>query len=461
MKNLYIKSKYKDQRQVNKAIKDYIEISYKIARGKTHIAAQKIKNIAKVKNYNKIKESGLQSRIDILTNLQAYTRHRNNKLYFNHFNKLYLNHSQSLDSLENNFTSAFPNAYQQRVFELVMAEFFHKKFTLTKRETYQKGNPDFEFSHQSTTYYLECTTRNSSLMDKFIEQLPAFDSCLKAAKIFNRCKQQLIDKGEFERETEWHIMMEQLWYRLSTKQKQRVVDLLNSTSPHRPMPTTHSENSRLPEWIFKKLENWLSINSYAFYYFKTILPPTLIKKIKNILPKCRSDDMDALSNFFIKSIVQLIIWKVENKYFEKNIPVILTLSLATLPDFMSVVPAFNDFERMAKLITDELIHNIDDYISEKKNREKIHENIKSLYAIVIDTTWYNWVPEIVELELNAKWPDNKLKNCYIVIYNTQIKKSLSFSENILSSLVHNQISLPFSTKNKDNKELTATKTQSS
>ena len=49
-------------------------------------------------------------------------------------------------------------------------------------------------------------------------------------------------------------------------------------------------------------------------------------------------------------------------------------------------------------------------------RIELEQSIQNLYAIIIDTTWYNWMPDIVEKRFGAQFK-SKNKNCYICFYN--------------------------------------------
>ncbi|HAT8773718.1 hypothetical protein [Legionella pneumophila] len=442
MINLYEKSKYRKQLDTAKKIRDYIEISYQLFSKKIDLDClikTHSSNREKMSNYQEVVEDTLQKKIDKHTNRQAYTRHRNDSLFFKKINLLYNQYSSYLDSTENTFLSSFSDNYQQKIYELITAEFINKQFKLNKRIVLKQGEPDLEFTHNSILYYLECTTRNSSLMDQYINQLDKFNACLKAARIFHDCNKKLIDNGEFGWGASWEVMMEQLWYELSMKEQQQIIELLklDATFEGKQISATCI---MAPSWVFETLRNWIDINWYAMHYFRNLLPNILKRKLKRILSPYGQDTKE-LPNFLVKSIVKLMVGKLKKPYFDKNTPVILALSLSTLPDFMSVVPAFRNFEAMAQSIANEIKKNIGDYLDPNDDKDKICNNLKSLYAIIIDTTWYNWLPEIVEQKHGAVWNNPKLKNCYIILYNTGISESIPHEQHIFSSIIENSIDI--------------------
>lgn len=59
----------------------------------------------------------------------------------------------------------------------------------------------------------------------------------------------------------------------------------------------------------------------------------------------------------IESVVKMIVGQLKKEYFKQNTPVILALSLSTLPDLTPVISVFGSFEHMATLIVSELIHD--------------------------------------------------------------------------------------------------------
>lgn len=457
MSDLYIQDRTEDQQSLSKKIQNYIEIAYKISSKKTNLnnlsAQYKVGNRGdtkkKLQDYLDIKDKGLQKKIDQHTNLRAYTFHRNEpeKSFVMKVNNLFSRFGNYLDSSEKAFISSFADNYQKSIFELVMAEFLaqKQKHSLITRSNNKKSNSDGEadlaFINQSNDYFLECTTRNSSLMDIYVEQLIDFDRYLKIAKIFHRRNKELHDSGEHGWNACWITMAEQVWYRLELNQQQSIINTIKTTSTFKLEDTFSSHPLHPPRWLFIKLEEWVDLNQYAWFYFRDLLPSILTKKIKPILPLAKSDDMGKVIPFLIKSIVMMMIRKLDKPYFEKNIPVILALSLSTLPDFMSPTGAFNQFELIAKSIAKELQENISNYVKNEESLKKIRENLKSLYAVIIDTTWYNWFPEIVEEKHQAKWSGG-CKNCYIIIYNTRISKSIPHDHKIFTCTIMNEIDLP-------------------
>jgi len=457
MKDLYTPNKLNKLEEVNKQLQNYLEICYLCPKNgdKIDISAYEETDTI-IQNYLEVKKKGIQAKINKHTNLQAFINHKTNHAatFVETINNLFEKHIIHLDTSEKAFLSSFADNYQKNVFELVIAEFSSNNFTLLPRPEKELSplisEPDLAFTHNEKTYFLESTTRNSSLMDKFAEHLYEFDLYLEAAQILQNCQTGLREQKEFGWGADWSIMAEPLWYRLDITSQQRVSNLIKKTaayakkdaiSPARPLDYIQ---------IIHLISNWADLNLYAWFYFRNILPPILIQKMAPIMPRCMSCDMAEFSQFLVKSVVTMIVRKLECAYFQKKTPVILALSLSTLPDFMSTAMAFNQFGQIAASISNELRTNITTYVTDKNKiedeesiKEKIKiisENIKSLYAVIIDTTWYNWFPDVAENLQQARWAD-EVRNCYIAIYNTQTSPTLNCDHHILS-FIPNQIDLP-------------------
>jgi hypothetical protein len=442
MINLYIHNKTEKLQSLNRKLRDYIEIAYIISSKNFLLqdlhANNESASSEKFQNYLEIDEKGFQYKIDQHTNLQAYAYHsdENDQTFVKNINNLYFLHSTYMDSTEKDFTSTFSDNYQKKIFELICAELMARNFKLI----HNPSGSDIGFENRSKSYLLECTTRNSSLMDVYVNTLADFDRNLKVARIFQRCHKKLADSREYGWGGSWCIYVEQLWYELNSKERQKIINLFSAEINPELLCNT-SLQSVLPKWLSKKLNKWVDLNQYAWFYFRNILPPILARKMKTILPSCKSDDMPEIAKFLIKSIVAMTMRKLDRKFFEKKMPVVLALSLATLPDFMSISPAFNNFEGMAKSIAIEFRENAKFYLKDGQDLKIFRENLKFLYAIIIDTTWYNWFPKIVEDKHQVKWPDER-KNCYIAIYNNNLSENLNCDPHIFSLFINNEIDLP-------------------
>lgn len=142
----------------------------------------------------------------------------------------------------------------------------------------------------------------------------------------------------------------------------------------------------------------------------------------NFLSENRQESL----NFLAKSIALIILDKLKNDYFNKDNPGIIAISTAMLnPSLM-----FFSTQELSSYLKENLPKLLNELVRNEE-KEKILNNQKNLYAVLIDTTTYNWFPEVAKEHYGANFPEG-YDNCYLVINN------LSFSgahERILNSLV--------------------------
>ena len=136
--------------------------------------------------------SNVQNKINQLDTLQAYQNHKNNEQIKTFIDGLINQAYPYMDISTKELISGIKVNYSTRVFELAMFYLLNSppEFNLIKRErTPSKdgtsNHPDFIFQQGAHIHYLECTTRSSSLMDKFFKLLPDFKIYLNVANIFN------------------------------------------------------------------------------------------------------------------------------------------------------------------------------------------------------------------------------------------------------------------------------------
>lgn len=398
----------------------------------------KEKSASKLKSFFKscyengsVEIKNLQNKINDWTQLAAYEHHRlfDQGAIIASVNELCQRFIKYLDSTEKKFVASFAGSYRASVFELVMANFISKKFDLIERIK-RDGLPDLEFVFNGKSYFLECTTRNSSLMDKFAEHLPDFDCYHEIANIFDAKCKELKEVRSLWKHNQWVPMIEQLWWELSAEQK----DIISSK-----LACLHGEIKNHSQ-ILDKIKTWMIYNLDAYYNFKEILPNELSEKLGVIVPLIRTPDIPVYMSFLVRSIAQQIIDKLKNLYAGEGVPLVISISLATLPDYMLTPLVLEEF--FSKNMQIQLQEKLNEVAKSKEEMKKILENIKNLYAVIIDVTWYNWFPEIAA-EYGARFNGDK-KNCYLVIYNTSISKNLCHDEHIFDSLISKRIDLSLS-----------------
>ena len=186
-----------------------------------------------------------------------------------------------------------------------------------------------------------------------------------------------------------------------------------------------------PNNLMIELEEWIYLSQCIYHQFQDLLPRELVEKIKNcIMPitVCRNGNADReYLKFLVKGVALKLIEKLKRSYFEENVPVILSISLATLPDHLSTVAVMINVDGIQDLLIDELSNIINNGKYSQNEIKKFSENIKYLYAIIIDTSWYNWFPEIVEKEFSIEAYVSTAKlvtYCYHLENNDQERKIL-------------------------------------
>lgn len=399
---LFEKDKSRELENLENEIKSDIIKSYHEGKGKKPVSLQKkLNTLTNFKSYEDIRQSKKDENGGLNFKIKECINSR-----FNRFKKI-------MDVPEEKFLESFPGNFMQRIFELAMADFISKRFDLKERKpllSNSEDTVDFKFSYNGKLYFMECTTRNSSLLDKFFELLFQLDPYLEVAKIFreklNEC------------EKEWHYMTQPVWNNyLTQEEKGRIIEKLSLN------PTDRDLAIKIDERVYLALiDEWVYLALYVMQDFSYILPEEILEKLKEVFPNpnlSRSEDGVKLSRFLIDSLALKIIEKLKKPYFEEGTPVIISISLSTLPYGLFTHSFFknNLIEKLP-----ETINNVIE--RDKLDSNTIKDNMKNLYAIIIDTTWYNWHPDIMEKFGSANFP-GEIKNCYQIIYNKNISPNMS------------------------------------
>jgi hypothetical protein len=113
----------------------------------------------------------LNNQVNEWRNLRVYGLDKENPEIRKYFNCLFGDNISYLDRTADDFLEDFPGSYGQRLFELVMCDFFRKNGFLLKERTDDEKKygklPDLEFIDGDQKYYVEVTTRNSSLLKEY------------------------------------------------------------------------------------------------------------------------------------------------------------------------------------------------------------------------------------------------------------------------------------------------------
>ncbi len=409
MINLFEKSKEEELHKLTKEIQSYFS-------GRCNSTIQPDKK--------------LQQKINTWRNLSAYQYlkldEEHSAAIIARINEWYNKYKNKLDSTVEKFTKDFTVQCFQNIFELVIADLISKKFTLKTKNS----PPDLEFNQ----YFIECTTRTTSLLDEWDKLLPKFSDFFDVSSmLFNKF---ILLKRSYNLSSSWYFdtSIEFTWENLSHDQKEYITAKLSFLS-------TKSSTE-----IIKKICDWISINRYACLHFKNILSPELLDKLKQIEFPINSTSDEKTNFYFIAKCIALSICdKLKADYFQKGNPGIIAISLTSL------VPGISFSDPATRTILDYLYTNLFEIlrsaVQEKfddTEKEKIFHGQHNLFAIILDTNWYNWFPDILENSGAAKFSGG-CKNIYSVVYNTKFLTDNKHEPYLFDSIIMYRLELPLNT----------------
>ncbi len=361
-------------------------------------------------------------------NLTTYDLHFDDGELKNIIETWVMSFSQYHDPNELTFIASFPSHYMQRIFELAITNLVAKKFTLLNKN---QEEHDLTFFFQDQKYYLECATRTPSQMDKFYDYLPHFDLYCQAAKLLIAKFNELTEKYKLSDADKWYFetSIEFTWAEMGDEEKLKIIGVFEK-----------EPNISSAKEILTKFQDWVYFNEYACLFFKNFIPSDLWPKYKDIdfskMFSGRNNYLDD-SKFAIDSIIEKILDKLTKKYFADNVPVVLAISIANFPEIAPIpsMPIFLEY------LIDNLPRKLTEAISNHKDSNQLQKNSKNLYAILIDSCWYNWFPNIAKNRYRGSFPHD-IDNHYAVIYNTNCSSSPTSDNKIFESLVNYRVSLP-------------------
>ncbi|WP_408072914.1 hypothetical protein ACJEHO_08680 [Legionella pneumophila] len=342
----------------------------------------------------------IQNKINRLDNLIAYRTHAKDNEIKEEINRLLADSAPYSDLTVNAAYNSFPANYQSKVFELAIFNYLKstQNLSLSLRDNPQP--PDFTFLHDSYQHQVECVTRTSSLMDNFLKMLPDFNKFLAISYILKKANQNRIDlyQSGFDcifSEPAIKVLFSEL---LCMESDQIKVILQVSTL-------------KMAEETFI---DWTYVLRYAYLFFIDCLPDGIIIELEKIdFPRslCGDQTHDKKTNdFMLNGIINAISDKAKKTYFrEQNKPITLAISFALTRNFISVPNPANIMEIISQKLKQVVSES---YINSENNY------FQNLYAIIIDTCWYNWFPKIATKRHNAQFP-NGFNNCYGCIYNRE------------------------------------------
>lgn len=354
------------------------------------------------------------------SNLMMYDMHRIEDTEIkNAVEKSFKSNIRYLDLSECEFAASFPVHYMQRIFELTISDFISKNFELLDR----KCNKSIEFSFNSAGKYfgLECVTRSASQMDKFYSLLPHFDKYYRASMIIYECHQRWIEEFNITN-SEWYFNIDLRWHDTLNEN-----DKAEISSIFRELDVTGEQN------IIDKINHWIYYCRYACLLYKYLIPENLWLKFDELsMPRSLCGVNTSINDYALNSIVQVLLGKLKKSYFASGEATVVAISLSTFAEFMY----FEPMEGFINYIELNLCSKLLAAINKDKDWIKLTNNLKNLYAILVDTNSYNWFPEIAKARYGAVFSES-IPNYFGIIYNKNLSGNLSvyLNERIFDSIV--------------------------
>lgn len=365
-----------------------------------------------IKKYiNNVKESkkllqALQRKINLLNDYKSYSEIMSDNELLLLIETLKKEAMLYIDIAAEEFESSLAGNCIERIFELVTYSHLKKYEELifnpqqkqigkNKRSEY----PEYRIQINKSEYYVECTTATSSLFDKFVELLPNIDVFFEAARII--CEDFEEKKRIYNRcpDSEWFYAVDCSIGQLSKDKQEKLKSITNST-------TIKEVEDKISEFFY--------YIEYANCYYPDLIPQNILKEMHNIRIFKRSHLCDKgtlpLKKHIVEKIARAIIDKAKNEYFQSGIPVALFISFSQIPEFLRI----SHPEELIKFI-------IDNLPTEIKKQNQSNSILSNLYAVVLDTTWYNWFPDIAKSRHGAQFPEGK-ENMYVCFYNSNHPK---------------------------------------
>jgi hypothetical protein len=377
----------------------------------------------------------LQLKINQWQNLSGYQHYRSGEgmaaIIRNEVDILYAVHQKKLDK-DDEFVSTFPIQFFQSMFELVMAGQISQQFDLTDHLRIP-GMPDFVFDK----YFLDCTTRVTSEIDKWDKLLQNIDHFFNIIKIITKRRVYL----EY-----WYLKsnIEQSWAGLSLDEKMNVIEDLNKISG-----TNYGINDN--QEITKKIDELIFINQYVRFNFKDIIPDCLVRKFDALnFPQGLCQDKIDLNDkdfyFLTKVVAQYICDKLQKEYFledegDHRKYGILAISLAGIRFDLLLPFCESTTKEFLAYFYQNISHVFPSVVRESKeiDSEKISKGLKNLFAILINVNTYDWSPV-----LQANYSGD-IKNMYAVVYNTDFLEHGTYDDDLFGSFARHREVLPLST----------------
>ncbi len=355
----------------------------------------------------------IQLKINQWSSLRYYQYFRSDALLAIQMRKIinewFEKYAKYLDATINKLLTDIPMQCSQTIFELLMADLLARKYDLIEKST----PPDLFFDK----YFMECTTSISSVIDEWDKLLPVFDDVINIFEMMFE-KSRDINQWFFE------ASIIDTCRTISSSEKEILHARLLKIFPDR--------SGTFVDFVC----DLIHIFRYACMYFKEIVPEKVIKKLNELNFPLQSITGQFHNDAFLtKRLAMSVCGKLKESYFSDGKPGVIAVSLAlVMPGF-----SFSADETMKFIehLKENLISALRQTTTTCKavDRQKIINGMNNLYAIIVDTCWYNWFPDI----FGVGW--DPCKNIYCAIYNENFMHAKR-DQKIFDSLVRYEVALP-------------------
>lgn len=311
------------------------------------------------------------------------------------------------DKSNSDIQAGFTKNYAAELFELAMFDLL-QPFTLVKRPHLQisqsdrkSTEPDFVFVHDSNDlpHQFECTATSPGRFDEYLKLLQEFDKYYVIAELIYAKRHRFPNNNVF-----WECITNIVLDGLTENEEKQVTNMLGEGS-------------------FKETKNkfllWVSIIRHASVNYRDFISTEktdLLNKVAFPLGSEAGDETDdqRMIEFMTKRIAYAVLDKLTKKYCHLGNPVTLGISISLIKPTLGLPNPQYLLDYLRKNLMKCLLELS---LAEKYRQENLSKSIDNLYAIILDTCWYNWFPQIAVERFNAKFPQG-FNNCYACIYNS-------------------------------------------
>ncbi|MCD6056250.1 MAG: hypothetical protein K0R12_1212 [Gammaproteobacteria bacterium] len=358
-----------------------------------------------------------QNKLVSFNTLKTFVNIKNNPLLKRETDRVLLKHCDFGDHRDtHSIKDLLTNKILPRIFETAMADLIERKFgSVFEKHIKKQGNPDFVLTVNKVKYVLECTITRSDPRNKYvIDALVQFQPWFEAAKlIFEKFEQ---NRAKYQRNpyVKWYSLPDHVIKRDIEEQKEKFINMLSKTSLE--------ESSKYFEEILEGI-------IHTLIHYREFICDEMNKQLESIdlIPdKIVKSSNNFPSTYWADILYSHIADKIEKSAFKRNMPVILAISFSLRKDALTAHTSIRSWLKAIK-------ENLETRLTKLM---KDAPQLENLYALIIDTTFYNWFPSHAEKEYGAKF-SNGFDNEFICFYNA--KNEMVIKQKEQGTLIFNNL----------------------